>query len=478
MALTTNIVLDGNQGRTQSYTIQLIPEMSGTGEFVFNKNIMGHAILYDNAPEKYWIKDGNDWIEEMISGTGHLLHKSTIRIYFPQYSVDTFDRGTTYILSLITHIHGVEVDLGEFIIKRKDALACVPIRFSGMEEYYEYIDLSIVDPYELHFGEAAKSIRESLGELEGTSDNSSLLYIGLYAVEKGENGYILRNDWGSGQNSLFLNNSDELKLQLSYLVEEHSVGLDLNYNTTYGGDISKYFRETYNTDDVSILWQYVVMDNDNIYHESSHTTALINNCNFDITPVDEFFKSWDNWRFGLNLRATATFFKSNLSPEYSFMSVFSNTLPLTQSLFAKMVLTDGYNDLPFKIDLSSIDMNNININAINKIIQNVTVVTPTDSTKNHLIQPVFYQTRELNKVVIHPSVTENIAINLDTYKPQVDRFKIQIEGIVFNEIGRTSKGIIFKIYGSMLPKDTDSGTMYVLDQNNDLVTTGKYSYVY
>jgi hypothetical protein len=29
----------------------------------------------------------------------------------------------------------------------------------------------------------------------------------------------------------------------------------------------------------------------------------------------------------------------------------------------------------------------------------------------------------------------------------------------------------------MLPKEAEEGMMYILDQNNDLVTTGKYTYL-
>ena len=37
-------------------------------------------------------------------------------------------------------------------------------------------------------------------------------------------------------------------------------------------------------------------------------------------------------------------------------------------------------------------------------------------------------------------------------------------------------GIIFKIVGRELPTDVTSGTYYILNENSELVTTGKYIY--
>jgi hypothetical protein len=73
-------------------------------------------------------------------------------------------------------------------------------------------------------------------------------------------------------------------------------------------------------------------------------------------------------------------------------------------------------------------------------------------------------------------VTENICINLDAYKSSVDRFYIKIEGTSYSEVGRTESGVIFKVQGSLLPGTVTSGTYYILNEDADLVTTGKYKY--
>jgi hypothetical protein len=37
-------------------------------------------------------------------------------------------------------------------------------------------------------------------------------------------------------------------------------------------------------------------------------------------------------------------------------------------------------------------------------------------------------------------------------------------------------GIIFKVTGNILPQEITEGTYYILDENSELVTKGKYKY--
>jgi hypothetical protein len=62
-------------------------------------------------------------------------------------------------------------------------------------------------------------------------------------------------------------------------------------------------------------------------------------------------------------------------------------------------------------------------------------------------------------------VTENIALNLDEYKNKVDIFYLNINGTLFQEIGRTNQGIIFKIIGQKIDKSIKSGNYYILNQD-------------
>ena len=500
MKLTTNIVLEGNPGRTQSYILQLTPTTGGMGSFVFKRYSEGtseSAVLLSQLDHYQLVKYGNDWYMENVEGNIYQIPRASVRLYFPQYSVDTYDKKATYILSLSTYVNGVEVKLGDFEIKRRNALACSPVRFAGMDEYCEYMDFDIADPYSIYYSQSALDIRNSLGCPNNFNNNCSLLHACLYVVEKTDTGYIPRSDWGSGQNSVFISDSKDINLHMDYLPDTNALHMILKYNGSDEMSLAEYMRTMYNCDSTTAVWEYVIMDEENIFY-SVRSIEYITTESFDISfdysfgtgggdydddvqVIGHVFDGWDSWKEGLYVRGSISFMQTPDSGDYEesdyvpFITVFSNKMTITQEMFSMMIEDDTF---PTKINLDALSMNNVNLTAFNKIVKNVTVVTPTDSTKNHLIQPVFYQTRDLGKVTIHPSVTENIAINLDSYKPQVNRFKLQVEGIMFNEIGRTSKGIIFKVYGNMLPKEVDEGVMYILNQDNDLVTTGKYNYIY
>ena len=113
---------------------------------------------------------------------------------------------------------------------------------------------------------------------------------------------------------------------------------------------------------------------------------------------------------------------------------------------------------------------------VNKTVQHVTQMTSQTDSKANIVQPVFFRARELANIILHPAVTENICINLDAYKAQVSSFFIKVEGTTFPEIGRTEAGVIFKVQGNMLPGSQNAGVYYILNQDADLVTTGKYIY--
>lgn len=113
---------------------------------------------------------------------------------------------------------------------------------------------------------------------------------------------------------------------------------------------------------------------------------------------------------------------------------------------------------------------------INKNLVQVVEMTAQTDSKSNIIQPVFFRTRELANLILHPEVTENVCINLDAYKAQVTQFFIKVEGVVFPEVGRTESGVIFHVQGNMLPGKVAGGSYYILNQDTDLVTTGKYIY--
>ena len=66
-------------------------------------------------------------------------------------------------------------------------------------------------------------------------------------------------------------------------------------------------------------------------------------------------------------------------------------------------------------------------------------------------------------------------INLDKYKSKVNKFILQINNCRFEQIGANSYGILFKIPANTLPIAAATGIYYVLNENMELITTGKYT---
>ena len=121
-------------------------------------------------------------------------------------------------------------------------------------------------------------------------------------------------------------------------------------------------------------------------------------------------------------------------------------------------------------------MNLLNINAINKTENIITKIERVGDNKANIFQNIFYRVLDAHSIVIRPEVNENICINLDQYKHLVEKFILQVEGVKFIEIGRTKQGILFKIISSKLPKKQSKGQYYILNQDSELVTSGKYIY--
>lgn len=472
MNLITNIVLVNGDITTQPYVLQLEPEDSSVDfTFQYDGNI---ACLFETQYDHHLLKSNNDWYSfDSTSENEYTVKKATVKLYLPQYSVNTFNPKTKYILYLCVYINGKEVELGNFLFERTQALACSPKRFSGMDEYYECVQFTIANPYTLIYENS--QIQSALGQSQDYIP-SSLLHACLFVVNESDDTYIKDNEWNGGQNSILISDPIDLSSHVDYDVEERSITLNLSYN---GDDIEDYFTKYYDCVPTATA-QYVIMDEDNIYYEQSlNNEELSDTYSFSIDEQNNslldntnIFSDWSGWKEGLWIKASISFFNNEDEP---FMTLFSNKMILTKDLFAKMVQSSGYDDIR-KINLDDLDMNNINLTAFNQIVQEINTVDVKDSTKSHLIQPVFYQTRELGNTIIHPTVTENIAINLDSYKSQVKTFKVKIENTSFNEVGRTSKGIIFTIYGNMLLKEVNEGTLFILNENDELVTTGKYTY--
>jgi len=153
----------------------------------------------------------------------------------------------------------------------------------------------------------------------------------------------------------------------------------------------------------------------------------------------------------------------------------SEGLFITPEVFKFFIIDEDWNE---KINYKNIDdMNVFNISAVNRIEKKIINVERSDNYKSNIIRPVFFRSQQSGSIQIHTDVSENVAINLDAYKSKVDAFRLRIEGIDFVEVGRNNSGVIFKIIPSKLPQEETEGEYYIIDGNNELVTSGNYYYI-
>lgn len=450
------------------------------------------------------IRNNNEWRKMGIGDfqkTSSLSSSALVRLYFPTHSVETYNDRIKYVLDLCIYINDTQIALGSFLIDRKDSLAAPKIiKYQG-QEYYECVDLNIVDPWDLLYSEKFESFRKDLkvnGEdlnYDGTS-----LYASLHVVYNDGDKYLKDNLFNGGQNSINITDNISDYMNYSIYVEPYGdIKCSLSYNPSYKGNLLEYLKDTYywETDNVKVKYilaldkltsAIIESNNDELVDEYIFKYNLINS---DPNPNDpkntgfwcivneggsykpaNLFSDWSLWQEGINIVSKLIFYTINEDgEEISKMILSSNKIPLTQELYSKLRIKE---QLLEKIELD--DMNNINI--INSINAETISYSSPENSKSNIILPVFYRVRELGNIVIHPEVNENICINLDAYKSKVDTFVIQIEGVKFMELGTTGAGTIFNIIGSMLPSETKSGTYYIMSQNGDLVTTGKYIYEY
>ena len=271
MKLTTNIVLAGNYGRTQSYIIQLVPGTTNSSYKYVHQNDETwpgqHGMFFDSSAEYVLSKKGNEWnTEEDLDGQIYSLRNSTLRVYFPQYSVDTFNQNCIYILNAFIYIKGREIELGCFKFQRKNSLACPPKRFDGMDEYYEYIDFEMPDPYDIYFDRNI-NLPEYIKNHSATN-NAARLYLSLYVVEPYENKYIMKEGWAGGQNNINIAEYNPLKVDIKYDEKYNDISLDLDFNGDYGSYINEYIEEVYNQEvSNNLKWELVIMDDENIYFQ-------------------------------------------------------------------------------------------------------------------------------------------------------------------------------------------------------------------
>ena len=430
-------------------------------------------------------RNKNDWhdVKELYNRQHDYIPNnvniSNIKIYLPEHSPSTYLYSIKYIVTVNTWINGEKIDFGSFMFKPNDAVAINTGTIKkGNNEYHEYVSFDIIDPFYLMYSDDWLRFRNIVcKEPTGINNTGSALQVSLFIVDEYNDFYLIKEDWiGGCTNFSIADDDDFLSLNLSNSLDPLGLKLDLTMNKEYNWFLT-YLSETYclNVSKSNIKYEIVIKNKEGImvgptvnYNATEDfgiaTQYVTWEKIIDNESLGLFFSSWDNFEEGWNFVASLSICDNDVE----MFNIVSNEIPITQTLFSRYI--NGSEKI---IDLN--DMNIIQYNVVNKIENKVVQIERPNASKSNIVQPVFYRVKDLETLTLHPLVTENISINLDDYKSKVERFILLIEGCKFEQIGANKYGILFKITANTLPASAVGGTYYVLDENSELITTGKYN---
>lgn len=434
---------------------------------------------------------------------------STLNIYMPQFSPAIYKNNVYYAIDLSIYICGQQLNIGSYLISPNDNMATPKIVKIQNKEYYEYVQIPIIDPFDITYSDTWKEFRQTVcndidGEADEYNNTGSILNISFHVVNR-ITSEVVTDDFGSdhrisvyresevykgGQNSIKIDNeySDFMRLYIDTNINENdgkplTIKTSLKYNGVYNGDLDgfeEYLKETYYLENCHYRMILVIQDDDDVY---SFAQINVNNSSqiWGGVPLKDIavgsthpfcFDSWQNFKEQMRIKAILSIARND-DPEFETpLFIKSNEIPVTKELFSYLV--DSESDITY-INLDNIDMNIHNIQAVNKVVQNVINVDRPKDYKSNIVKPVFYRTQDSQSITLHSNVTENICVNLDGYKSKVNTFILRIDGINFIESARVASGVIFKVITGDI--NTPSGKYYILNENAELVTTGQYNIV-
>ena len=443
-----------------------------------------------------YFRHKNDWYKSDSIQKNHQyipnesINTSKIRVYLPNHSISAYKRGVKYAINVNTWINGYKIDLGSFIFKPTDTIAVNSgtIKY-GNNEYHEYVEFDIIDPFYITYSDSWIQFRNKVcKEPLNINSTGSLLCISLYVIDSYDDRYIISSTYSGGMTNFNISkDNDYLKLNLSTSLDPLGLKCDIEMNSVYNW-LLDYLKETYDiiTTHKNIKYELVIKNKESViigptfdysgietYGKSTQNILLdsiINDKN-----MSTFLSTWDAYEDGWNFVMSL-----NIIDDYGddIFNIVSNEVPITQEIFSKFI----YGGAEKIIDIDNMNIEDFKsfrtYNVVNKIENKIFQIERPNDSKKNIMQPVFFRVKETEVLTIHPVVTENICINLDEYKSKVDRFILQIDNCRFDQIGSNNYGILFKVVGNKLSSELTSGVYYILNENLELVTTGKYNCVY
>ena len=434
----------------------------------------------------------NDWYS-VLNEDNYLIDTipqdveySKIRVYIPNHSISTYSRGVKYVLTLNTWIADKKIDLGSYVFSPTDSVASNgPIK-KGNNEFHEYVEFDIIDPFSVIYSNDWNDFRLNVcKEVKNTNNTCSLLNVSLFVVNEVDERYMMHPQYTGGFTTFNILDNSDLKLTINTSLEPLGLECNILFNKVYDW-LLEYFSETYNlvTNFNNIFIQTVIKNKEEVIIGPTVKVAPPVNPENGILKMyitknelfrnfEEFFSSWnvfeEGWSFVSSLNVIDSRDTVNVVDDIENLSIVSNELPITQDIFSIFV-NNGAEKI---IDIEDMEIKTYNV--VNKIENTVMQIDRPNESKSNIIQPVFFKVKELEMLTLHPVVVENICINLDEYKSKVNKFVLQIDGCKFEQIGANSYGILFKIPANVI--NSNSGTYYVLNEEYELVTTGKYTCV-
>lgn len=448
-----------------------------------------------------WMRHNNNWYSAKDSHKldlciPEIVDIAKLKLHIPSYNPSMFMKNLKYMLTINTWINGYKIDFGSYLLDPLDAIANTdgPLK-NGNEEYVECVELEILEPFSIVYSDKWLDFREEVcDEPHGTNDTGSLLAVSLYIVKETNDGYMIYPDCCGGITTINMSNeTDYMNLNiLPDKLDNRKLLFEVPFNSEYN-DLLNYIYETYgietkegapHIDKNNGLFFEVMIKNKNSIIVGPRIGYSRESCKLEFgkttqyitidnimnaeggSEIKRFFSTWENFEEGWNICGALVVYDE----EMEILYVLSNDLPITQELFSKYV--DSSEKI---IDLNDMKIESYNIIHKMPVENNVHINEVKSNSKSNIIQPVFFRVKTEETLTIHPNITENICINLNEYKNKVDRFSLQINNTIFNQIGANGYGIIFKIVGNKLPSNTTSGIYYILNENLELVTSGKYN---
>ena len=369
-----------NNEQQFKYIVEYSKSNFNIDKYELNYSVNDNTVRLYSSDIQYY-RNQNDWYSVNTLNASDFrtdfipteyINISKVKIYVPIHSISTYINGVKYMVSLHTYIGNKKVDFGSFMFKPSDTCA-IPtgVIKMGNDEYCEYIEFDIIDPFSLVYSDSWKDFREQVcKEISGTNNTGSALNVSMHIVEDYDNRYMLNMDWiGCASSFVIARHEDGDYLNLGLKISNDPLGFtfETELNKVYANENFKsYLKETYNIsassgdliDDNRIKYQLIIRNSDNViigpyidtkYNELniSDNGLITKHVTWDSLPdtgeyklFKLFFSDWAAFDEGWVIMGSLTVFDEAGN---EMIYLVTNELLITQEVFS--IFTNGGTNL-------------------------------------------------------------------------------------------------------------------------------------